>query len=240
VKAKQTKDAALEQRSTFVLLAAGIVALIVIAGGAWYFLAGGRTVTRRVERAASQGRSSFLRGAAIHEPLGRSEPRLFCDAITENLTTNLSRWPDNFVIARNTAFTYKGKNIDAKEIGKDLGVRYVLEGSVRATKTGCASTSSLSMQKAGASLGGSIRYHSGRSAADARRDRHTDRQHPWLWRCSRLRHKRAQLPPTPTPKIWPCGASGSQETPDYLVRRQKRGTVSASRGSTPIPTTSLR
>jgi flagellar basal body-associated protein FliL len=43
VKAKQTKDAALEQRSTFVLLAAGIVALIVIAGGAWYFLAGGRT-----------------------------------------------------------------------------------------------------------------------------------------------------------------------------------------------------
>src|SRR6202035_2080514 len=38
---------------------------------------------------------------------------------------------DSFVIARNTAFTYKGKNVDAKEIGKELGVRYVLEGSVQ-------------------------------------------------------------------------------------------------------------
>jgi adenylate cyclase len=54
----------------------------------------------------------------------------FADAITENLTTGLSR-AKLFVIARNTAFTYKGKNIDAKEIGKDLGVRYVLEGSVQ-------------------------------------------------------------------------------------------------------------
>ena len=54
----------------------------------------------------------------------------FADAVTENLTTGLSR-AKLFVIARNTAFTYKGKNIDAKEIGKDLGVRYVLEGSVQ-------------------------------------------------------------------------------------------------------------
>ena len=54
----------------------------------------------------------------------------FADAITENLTTGMSR-AKFFVIARNTAFTYKGKNIDAKEIGKDLGVRYVLEGSVQ-------------------------------------------------------------------------------------------------------------
>ena len=53
----------------------------------------------------------------------------FADSITDNLTTELSR--DNFVIARNTAFTYKGRNVDAKEIGKELGVRYVLEGSVQ-------------------------------------------------------------------------------------------------------------
>ena len=52
-------------------------------------------------------------------------------AITENLTTDLSRIRNSFVIARNTAFTYKGKNLDAKEIGKELGVRYVLEGSVQ-------------------------------------------------------------------------------------------------------------
>ena len=55
----------------------------------------------------------------------------FADGITENLTTDLSRIPNSFVIARNTAFTYKGKSVDAKEIGKELGVRYVLEGSVQ-------------------------------------------------------------------------------------------------------------
>jgi TolB-like protein/Flp pilus assembly protein TadD len=55
----------------------------------------------------------------------------FADGITENLTTELSRIRDSFVIARNTAFTYKGKSVDAKEIGTELGVRYVLEGSVQ-------------------------------------------------------------------------------------------------------------
>ena len=53
------------------------------------------------------------------------------DALTDELTTDLARLPDTFVIARNTAFTYKGKPVDAKAIGKDLGVRYVLEGSVQ-------------------------------------------------------------------------------------------------------------
>ena len=53
------------------------------------------------------------------------------DALTDELTTGLSRIRDSFVIARNTAFTYKGKPVDAKAIGKDLGVRYVLEGSVQ-------------------------------------------------------------------------------------------------------------
>src|SRR5208337_3603138 len=55
----------------------------------------------------------------------------FADGVTENLTTDLSRIRDSFVIARNTAFTYRGKAIDAKAIGKELGVRYVLEGSVQ-------------------------------------------------------------------------------------------------------------
>jgi TolB-like protein len=55
------------------------------------------------------------------------------DALTDELTTSLARIPGNFVIARNTAFTYKGKPVDTKAIGKDLGVRYVLEGSVQPT-----------------------------------------------------------------------------------------------------------
>ena len=62
---------------------------------------------------------------------GDKEQDYFADAITDDLTTDLSHLQDAFVIARGTAFTYKGKPIDAKQIGKDLGVRYVLEGSVR-------------------------------------------------------------------------------------------------------------
>ncbi|HEV2545767.1 MAG TPA: adenylate/guanylate cyclase domain-containing protein, partial [Stellaceae bacterium] len=55
----------------------------------------------------------------------------FVDGITESLTTDLSRIPGAFVIARNTAFTYKGKAIGVQQIGRELGVRYVLEGSVQ-------------------------------------------------------------------------------------------------------------
>jgi adenylate cyclase len=55
----------------------------------------------------------------------------FADGITENLTTDLSRIRKSFVIAPRTALTYRGKNVDAKEVGKELGVRYVVEGSVQ-------------------------------------------------------------------------------------------------------------
>jgi TolB-like protein len=55
----------------------------------------------------------------------------FADGLTEDLTTDLAQIPDSFVIARNTAFTYKGKGIDSKQIGRELGVRYLLQGSVR-------------------------------------------------------------------------------------------------------------
>jgi TolB-like protein/class 3 adenylate cyclase len=53
------------------------------------------------------------------------------DGITEDLTTDISRFPNFLVIARNSAFTYKGKQIDVKRIGEELGVRYAVEGSVR-------------------------------------------------------------------------------------------------------------
>jgi adenylate cyclase len=55
----------------------------------------------------------------------------FADGITENLTTDLSRIRKSFVIAPRTALTYRGKSVDAKEAGKELGVRYVVEGSVQ-------------------------------------------------------------------------------------------------------------
>ena len=62
---------------------------------------------------------------------GGADQDYFVDGLTEDLTTELSRLPKSFVIACNTAFTFKGKPIDVKRIGRDLGVRYVLEGSVR-------------------------------------------------------------------------------------------------------------
>jgi len=61
------------------------------------------------------------------------EQEYFADGITEDLTTDLSRIADSFVISRNTAFTYKGRSIHVRQIGCELGVRYVLEGSVRRT-----------------------------------------------------------------------------------------------------------
>jgi adenylate cyclase len=62
---------------------------------------------------------------------GDPEQDYFADGITDDLTTDLSHLPDSFVIARNTAFTFKGKPIDVEQLGRELGVRYVLEGSVR-------------------------------------------------------------------------------------------------------------
>ena len=59
------------------------------------------------------------------------EQQYFADGITEDLTTDLSRIADMLVISRNTAFTYRDKPVDTKQIGRELGVRYVLEGSVR-------------------------------------------------------------------------------------------------------------
>ena len=59
------------------------------------------------------------------------EQQYFVDGVTEDLTTDLSRIADSFVISRNSAFTYKDKPVNAKQIGRELGVRYVLEGSVQ-------------------------------------------------------------------------------------------------------------
>ena len=66
------------------------------------------------------------------ENLSRDQDeQYFADGITEDLTTNLSRFTNMLVISRNTAFTYRDKPLDTKQIGRELGVRYVLQGSVR-------------------------------------------------------------------------------------------------------------
>jgi adenylate cyclase len=125
-------------RSALLPLIAGIVAFIVVAGGAWYFLAGTRTapaVAPAPAPVASNAAPAPAHLSVVVLPFtnlsGDPSQDYFADGITENLTTDLSRIRNSFVIARNTAFTFKGKSIDAKEIGKQLGVRYVLEGSVQ-------------------------------------------------------------------------------------------------------------
>jgi TolB-like protein len=62
---------------------------------------------------------------------GDPEQEYFADGIVEEIITALSRFRQLFVIARNSSFTYKGRAVDVKQIGRELGVRYVLEGSVR-------------------------------------------------------------------------------------------------------------
>jgi adenylate cyclase len=59
------------------------------------------------------------------------EQEFFADGIADDVITALSRYPSLFVIARNSCFTYKGRTVDAKQVGRELGVRYVLEGSLR-------------------------------------------------------------------------------------------------------------
>lgn len=62
---------------------------------------------------------------------GDPEQEYFADGIVEDIITALSRMPSLFVIARNSSFIYKGRAVDVKEVGRELGVRYVLEGSIR-------------------------------------------------------------------------------------------------------------
>jgi TolB-like protein len=62
---------------------------------------------------------------------GGPDQDYFADGVTESLTTDLSRIAGAFVIARNTAFAFKGKAVDVGKLGRELNVRYVLEGSVQ-------------------------------------------------------------------------------------------------------------
>jgi TolB-like protein/Tfp pilus assembly protein PilF len=84
--------------------------------------------------AGSQNRASLRLSIVVLPFTNLSDDRehqYFADGITEDLTTDLSRIPGMFVISRNTAFTFRNKPVDAKQIGRELGVSYLLEGSVR-------------------------------------------------------------------------------------------------------------
>jgi hypothetical protein len=82
----------------------------------------------------------------------------FADGIVEDIITALSRFRQLFVVARNSSFTYKGRAVDVKQVGRELGVRYVLEGSVRKAANRVRITGQLIDVSWGTSLGGSFRW----------------------------------------------------------------------------------
>ena len=117
--------------------AAAAVILIAAGGVAWWLWAGPQGEPRpRQEPAVSAVQlNPAPRLSIVVLPFANlsndPEQEYFADGITDDLTTDVARIQGSLVIARNTAFTYKGKPIDAKQLGRELGVRYVLEGSVQ-------------------------------------------------------------------------------------------------------------
>jgi adenylate cyclase len=127
----QAKPSEPKRRLSPALIAVGIAALAVLAAAsAWYFLNVDRPASVATKTAAEDARLSIV-VTPFANLSGDPGQDYLVDALTDELTTSLARLRDTFVIARNTAMTFKGKPIDAKAIGKDLGVRYVLEGSVQ-------------------------------------------------------------------------------------------------------------
>jgi adenylate cyclase len=123
-----------------VIAGAATAAILIAAGGGAWWLWSGRHGGPEVS-AVSSSIQPFPapRLSIVVLPFANlsndPEQEYFADGITDDLTTDLSRIQGSLVIARNTAFTYKGKPVDAKLIGRQLGVRYVLEGSVQRSGT---------------------------------------------------------------------------------------------------------
>jgi TolB-like protein/class 3 adenylate cyclase/Tfp pilus assembly protein PilF len=120
------------------IIAASLLAVLTIGIGVWWLWpnVGSQPTARQAPPAvASAPANPAPRLSIVVLPFANlssdSEQEYFVDAVTDDLTTDLSRIVNSFVIARTTAFTYKAKPVDVKQIGRDLGVRYVLEGSVR-------------------------------------------------------------------------------------------------------------
>ena len=118
------------KRSVLALSALAIALLLAAGAAAWHFVGANRSAPIASTPSAEAAHLSIV-VLPFTNLSGDPTQDYFADGITENLTTDLSRLGGSFVVARNTAFAFKGKNVDARDIGKELGVRYVLEGSVQ-------------------------------------------------------------------------------------------------------------
>jgi TolB-like protein/class 3 adenylate cyclase/Flp pilus assembly protein TadD len=130
-------------KSRLAVLAACFIAVIAIGGAGWWVWPRGTpsnvsapsTVASVAQNPPVSQLKSAPRLSIVVLPFANlsndPEQQYFADGVTENVTTDLSRIAHSFVISRNTAFTYRNKPVDTKEIGRELGVRYVLQGSVQ-------------------------------------------------------------------------------------------------------------
>ena len=122
--ADQAKQRASKRRLAYAPIAAAIAALLLLAvAGGWYMLGG------RLTKPAQAAHLSIV-VLPFANLSGDPAQDSFADRVTEDLTTDLSRTRSAHVVAHSTASAFKGKGADAREIGKLLGVRYILEGSV--------------------------------------------------------------------------------------------------------------
>jgi adenylate cyclase len=125
------------RRSVLPVIAAAIVAVLAVAVGVWWLWSTTKPSPTPAVAATTSIAQRFVapRLSIVVLPFANlsddREQQYFADGITEDLTTDLSRIQHSFVISRNTAFTYRNKPTDTRQIGRELGVRYVLEGSVR-------------------------------------------------------------------------------------------------------------
>jgi adenylate cyclase len=159
------------KRNLVPIIAAVVSLFLVAAVAGFYFERGPKSVTSRAPQPTTASTPpAELANQATPEPSKVAPERLsivvlpftnlggdptqdyLADVITEELTSSLSRIAGSFVIARSTAFTYKGKPVDVRQLGRDLGVRYVLEGSAQRSDNRVRVTAQLIDAESGAHL----------------------------------------------------------------------------------------
>ena len=214
------------KRSALAPLGAAIAAfLILVAGGAWWLIGANRPAAVASNPPPPLAAERFSIVVLPFANLsGDPTQDYLADALTDELTTDLARLPDSFVIARNTAFTFKGKPVDAKAIGTDLGVRYVLEGSVQPSGDRVRVNAQLIDAGSGA--------HLWADQFDAARAGLLDTQDEIVARLARALDiqltevEAARLKRTPAairpPRIWLSSASRPQRKADMPARKRKR------------------
>lgn len=121
------------KRKNFGLISAAFVCFcLIIGGGLWWWIQEGQNTSGAVKLALPDRPSIAV--LPFDNISSDKEQEYFSDGITEDIITDLSKISGLFVIARNSTFAYKGKAVNIRQVGEELGVRYVLEGSVRRVK----------------------------------------------------------------------------------------------------------